>query len=232
MTMLIDNKKVASHFDFLSSEYDNYKIKAQYYYQTVIEGLHRFIPPNKRVLELGCGTGTILNKLQPRFGLGIDISPKMIETARRNYPHLQFRVGDIDNLILKETFDFVVMVDLVEHLSNLETSFNKLAETIPPHTTLISSSANPLWAPVLHAAEKLKMKMPEGDHRWPSVNELKKVMEKAGFRVLDVYRHMVIPKHIPFVSDKINRLFPNRGFLASLSLIQLVVFKKNEKLAF
>jgi hypothetical protein len=29
-------------------------------------------------------------------------------------------------------------------------------------------TANPLWSPVLHAAERLRLKMLEGDHEWRS----------------------------------------------------------------
>ena len=34
------------------------------------------------VLEIGCSTGELLANLQPKRGVGIDISPKIIERAR------------------------------------------------------------------------------------------------------------------------------------------------------
>jgi 2-polyprenyl-3-methyl-5-hydroxy-6-metoxy-1,4-benzoquinol methylase len=226
MIPAIDNKHVTVHFDSLSTEYDEYKRKAAYYYDAVMQSLRRFIPPGQRVLELGCGTGTILNSLQPSTGLGIDISPKMIQVANKNYPHLRFEARDVETLVLNEEFDFVVMVDLVEHLSNVENTFRNLANNISDKTVVISSSINPIWATVLHLAEKLKLKMPEGEHYWPSIKELKLILDKTGFYITDIYRHTLIPKKIPLFSDPINKHFPNYGPLSTLSLVQILNFKK------
>ncbi|WP_259467958.1 class I SAM-dependent methyltransferase [Rhodococcus sp. SBT000017] len=52
------------------------------------------------VLEVGCGTGRITEHLH-RLGLGVvgmDLSPNMIEVARREYPHLRFGVGSMEVL--------------------------------------------------------------------------------------------------------------------------------------
>ena len=52
------------------------------------------------VLEVGCGSGRITEHLH---GLGVDVtgidlSPNMIEVARREHPHLRFGVGSMDAL--------------------------------------------------------------------------------------------------------------------------------------
>ena len=52
------------------------------------------------VLEVGCGTGRIAEQLH-LLGLdvaGIDLSPNMIEVARREYPHLPFHIGSMEAL--------------------------------------------------------------------------------------------------------------------------------------
>ena len=46
------------------------------------------------MLELGSGTGELLAALKPREGVGIDISPGMVEVARKRFPHLEWIVGD------------------------------------------------------------------------------------------------------------------------------------------
>ena len=53
---------------------------------------------NPIILELGCGTGGLLNALKPKRGVGIDFSPAMLEVARKRYPELEFREGDIEQL--------------------------------------------------------------------------------------------------------------------------------------
>jgi SAM-dependent methyltransferase len=67
-----------------------------------------------KVLDLGMGTGRCFEKLKPQIGLlepfGIDISPKMIETAQARLPDLVAVVDDVANLeahFPTESFDLV-----------------------------------------------------------------------------------------------------------------------------
>jgi trans-aconitate 2-methyltransferase len=52
--------------------------------------------PGDRILDLGCGTGQLTAAIAQAGAevIGMDANPAMITTARRNYPHLQFRVAD------------------------------------------------------------------------------------------------------------------------------------------
>lgn len=56
------------------------------------------------VLDVGCGPGTVTGYLAER-GLdvsGVDLSPRMIENARRLYPHCRFDVASATELSLGE----------------------------------------------------------------------------------------------------------------------------------
>lgn len=56
------------------------------------------------VLDAGCGAGRVSAHLGAR-GLdvfGIDLSPGMVELARRTYPHLRFDVGELENLTVPD----------------------------------------------------------------------------------------------------------------------------------
>jgi len=60
--------------------------------------------PTGPVGDLGCGTGRITSYLAGR-GMdvfGIDLSPGMVEVARREYPELRFDVGSLFDLDLKD----------------------------------------------------------------------------------------------------------------------------------
>ena len=52
----------------------------------------------ERVLEVGCGTGDLLAALKPKEGIGVDISPRLIEEARRKHPLIDFVVADAEPL--------------------------------------------------------------------------------------------------------------------------------------
>ncbi|MEU4771011.1 class I SAM-dependent methyltransferase [Micromonospora sp. NPDC023644] len=56
------------------------------------------------VADIGCGPGRVTAHLH-RHGLdtfGIDLSPGMIEVARRDHPHLRFEVGSMTDLALAD----------------------------------------------------------------------------------------------------------------------------------
>src|SRR5262245_12766246 len=87
-----DRVDLVKYFDSLAATRDRWIEKNWYYHQELARTLSFFVPADASVLEIGSGTGVLLNALKPRRGLGIDISPAMVEIARRKYPHLEFRV--------------------------------------------------------------------------------------------------------------------------------------------
>jgi SAM-dependent methyltransferase len=56
------------------------------------------------VADVGCGPGYVTRYLHDAGvdAFGIDLSPEMIEIARRNYPDLRFEVGTMTNLDLAD----------------------------------------------------------------------------------------------------------------------------------
>jgi 2-polyprenyl-6-hydroxyphenyl methylase/3-demethylubiquinone-9 3-methyltransferase len=91
--------------------------------------IHRFARPRRsdRVLDLGCGTGDHLLALRAEIaqGIGIDLSPKMVETAgaraRQAAPdahHLAFRVDDAQSTssIPSNSTDLVICIGALEHM--------------------------------------------------------------------------------------------------------------------
>src|SRR5688500_6961251 len=118
-------RAVRAHFDGLAPSIDRWR-RMSWYYHREIESFARFvIPPGSSVLELGCGTGELLDAVRPSVGVGIDISPKMIEIARVRFPHLGWKVADAESLDLGRTFDYVVISDLLGHLEDIWTTFQR-----------------------------------------------------------------------------------------------------------
>lgn len=99
----------------------------------------------KRVLEIGCGKG--FNSIHlacdnPRVHfVGIDLTPAIIELARKNSQHLtntDFMVGNYDDLLFeKESFDLVFGVETLCYSENLNASISKLYCVLKPGGTFI-----------------------------------------------------------------------------------------------
>ncbi|MEM7556858.1 MAG: class I SAM-dependent methyltransferase [Cyanobacteria bacterium P01_A01_bin.84] len=102
-------------FDIWSFSYD--WLFPSIFYQAVHQRLLKYVdlPPNSRVLDLGCGTGRLLERLAEKFphmyGTGCDFSPQMLQVARRNKlhrPRLIYIEGKADALPFAEgQFDAV-----------------------------------------------------------------------------------------------------------------------------
>jgi len=76
------------HWDQVAPQKANPK-RSGVYYQRLIEHYYKFfIPPGKRILELGCGHGDLLSSQQPSIGVGIDFSRRMIQHAKKSTPNL------------------------------------------------------------------------------------------------------------------------------------------------
>jgi ubiquinone/menaquinone biosynthesis C-methylase UbiE len=66
---------------------------------------------SENVLDIGCGTGILLDYLSPQKYLGIDISPGMIAKAQSKHPEREFIVDEMESATFKmesESFDTVV----------------------------------------------------------------------------------------------------------------------------
>jgi 2-polyprenyl-3-methyl-5-hydroxy-6-metoxy-1,4-benzoquinol methylase len=188
---------IGRHFDRIAPEYDRWKAKAHRYYDALKASLAELVPPGSHVLEVGCATGDLLASLRPADGLGVDLSPAMIERASTKHPELRFAVHDLMAGPVEERAPFVIAVDVVEHVPDLDALMRALAGSVTPDGIVVMLSANPTWAPVLHLAERLKLKMPEGDHRWRTREEVVAAGRRAGLRERSFDRSMLIPKDVP-----------------------------------
>lgn len=215
---------VRDHFETIAGDYDRWKEKASYYYELLAQIYGEIVPPGSSVLEVGCGTGTVLARLRPARGVGIDLSARMVEIAASKYPDLSFRVADAESLDLGETFDFVIVPDVIEHLSDAAAMFRSVRRCLRPDSRLVVTSVNPLWAPVLHAAERLGLKMPEGEHRWLSSRELKAQAGEAGLTLREERGRILLPKRIPLLAPLLNRLAARFRGVRPLCLTQVLVF--------
>jgi SAM-dependent methyltransferase len=89
------------------------------------------------VADLGCGPGHVSGWLAARgvATVGIDLSPRMIDVARREHPALEFRVGDLLDLPAgDEEFGAAVAFYSIIHLApeELRPAFAEMRRTLQP----------------------------------------------------------------------------------------------------
>jgi ubiquinone/menaquinone biosynthesis C-methylase UbiE len=226
---IVDAGLVEKHFDGLADSYDKIKKeKSGFYYQSLIRAVREVVPPGKRILDIGTGTGEILNALSPCQGCGVDVSSGMIEKAREKFPQLRFFSGSYENLVLGNSFDFILLVDVIEHLQSPEKLFFNLKKFCRPETRIVLTMANPAWEPFLHLLEKLQLKMAEGPHRRISQKKLLAYVAQENFAVQSVASFILLPVAIPFVSRFFNDWLAKIPLIRKMALIQRYVFKSGD----
>ena len=107
---------------------------------------------DSRVLEIGCGIGT-LTQLLGNFCkrgsvLGIDISPESITQARlwsSKMSHVSYAVSDMSDFSVDKQFDFVIFPDVLEHIPTEQHAnlFRVIEKHCHANTTICIHIPNP-----------------------------------------------------------------------------------------
>ena len=90
----------------------------------------------KRVLDIGCGNGTVLYNLRDRFDElhGIELIPEQAEWAKKTLSDckklVDIKIGNIeeDCTYPDNYFDYVVITDVIEHIFDVDLSFTVITK--------------------------------------------------------------------------------------------------------
>ena len=180
--------------------------------------------PGSRVLEVGCGLGDLLAAVQPSRGVGVDISPRMVELARRRHPELDLRVVDVERDRLPEgPFDVVILSDVVGHLDDIQCALERLRGVLAPTGRLIVTHYNFLWEPALKLAEALGLKTTWPDQNWLSMNDIENLLYLSGYDVVRRGTDVLSPLELSKVSELANRVAAKLPVISAGALVQYFV---------
>lgn len=114
----INKKDVIQYFNQKASDWDKHLRKNEEVINTILTNCG--IKEGKKVLDVGCGTGVLFDFYRQRKAIvtGIDISDKMIEKAKENYPLANFIVADAEEFNTKKRFDAIVVYNAFPHFSH------------------------------------------------------------------------------------------------------------------
>jgi len=202
-----NKQKIVSVMDRISKKRDKYIRRNRYYYKDIIKFLKFNIPGGSRVLEVGCGTGYLLNALSPARGVGIDISPGMIAVAQEKYnnPHLAFYRMDAEDIQLQEKFDYIVISDTLGYFADIQKAFSGLRKVTHAGTRLIITYHSFLWQPLLKIAERFRLKMPQLKLNWLNRGDMVNLLHLEGFDAIKQGRRFLFPKFFPLLSWFFNK---------------------------
>lgn len=119
---------------------------------------------NKTVLCVGCGSGEeveYLHSLGTKKVVGIDISEKLIEIAKKSYPNLEFHVMDVESLDFSEdNFDFVYSSLTMHYLESWSKALKSIYKVLKKDGIFLFSITHPFFSSTLkYEDEKIKSRI-------------------------------------------------------------------------
>ncbi len=185
--LLLSHKKT---YDALAEEYEARVEELRPVTEDLMSYFSSYVKPGGKVLDIGCGIGLVIDVLN-RKGFkasGIEISSRMANYARERNPDTDILVGDFISTRFNKKFDGVVAFAFI-HLFPKEQILkilHKISLVLSPGgVALISSTESPESKEGWYAKEDFNKKEKRFRKFWTET-ELRKSIQKAGFKVLDL----------------------------------------------
>lgn len=206
-----------------SAEREKWNRRNRFYHKSLEKYFSFIIPQGKRVIEIGCGSGNLLNAVKPEYGVGIDFAPEAIEIAKNKYPHLDFRVDDAEELQTDELFDYIILSDLMGCLWDAQKAIHNIRKLCHAQTRVVISQYNFLWEPVVKFLELVGLKQKQPNQNWFSIKDTESLLQLEGFQTIKTEKKMLLPVYIPILHSIFNGFFANLPGFTHLGLVNLNV---------
>src|ERR1700674_961557 len=128
-----------------------------------------------RILDIGWGGG-LLCEAVTRLGaqvIGVDPSASNIAAAKlhadKGHLSIDYRCTTVEEMDVRERFDMVLAMEVVEHVSDVGMFLNRCAAMLKPRGLMVISTLNRNWksfALAIVGAEYVLRWLPRGTHQW------------------------------------------------------------------
>jgi trans-aconitate methyltransferase len=146
--------------------------------------------PGELILDLGCGTGHLSKTIAESEArvIGIDNSPNMVETARKNYPDLEFLVASAQDFSFPYTFDAVFSNATLHWVTEAERAASSIAACLKAGGRLVAEFGGKgnvahITTAMQQSLEELLGIQVESGWYFPSLGEYATLLEEHGFAV-------------------------------------------------
>lgn len=222
-----NKQKIIEYFNKVATIRDKFIRRNRDYYRDLVSFFNYNIPAGSKVLEIGCGTGYLLEALQLKNAWGIDISEEMIVHAKKKHPQFTFRVEDIENCTLDEKFDVIILSDTVGYFADIQKAFANIRQLCHCNTRIIITYQSFFWGPFLRIAEVLKLKMTHPRLNWLNKNDIHNLLKLEGYSLIKDGRRFLFPKFFPLLSCLCNKYLVHLPFFNLFGLTGYSIARPN-----
>ncbi len=179
---------------------------ARSYRRILAHYFNLLIPPDASVLEVGCGDGELLARLQAARKTGIDLSAAQLERARRRLPEATLVQQAGEELDLAGVFDAIIVSETINYAADAERLLARLQTVATPRTRLIVNFHNNVWWPAFRLATWLGLRRRQPTSSWLSPRDVAGLLDLAGWETIKVRPRVLWPVRTPLLAPVCNRL--------------------------
>ena len=216
------NKERRAYFESRADNWVKYRKKRSYYWDSITRYCNYYIHEDSSVLEIGCGSGELLNAVKGKSKLGIDFCEPILDRAKEQFPDIRFELSEAENITINEKFDVIILSNLIGVIDDIEHVFNELKKVCHEQTRLIVTYYNRFWEPVIRFAEWLRIKKRTPEQNWLSPGDINNLLYLSGFDAYKNSRNMFLPYYIPVLSLFLNRFVSRLPLFQAFGLNQFI----------
>lgn len=198
---VIERGRVERSFHRGAQQYDRHAPVQQRVVQRLLENLAAELSKEpQRVLDIGCGTGQLLQHLSQRYPqaalTGLDLADNMLQLAtERLGGSASLLQGDAERLPCTDnSFDLVVSTSTFQWLEQCDTCFGEVRRVLEPgglfcfalfgDGTLFELQSS--WREALQRNNRPVLQGGDGTHRFHTVHQVRRSLEQQGFMAVEV----------------------------------------------
>jgi hypothetical protein len=215
-----------THWDAIARRFGGRRRSAAHYHRRLAEVFARLVRPGLRILEIGCAEGDLLASLKPSLGMGVDLSREMLLLAARRHPELRLAQADGHGLPFRETFDVIILSDLLNDVWDVQQVLTEVERASGPRTRVWITSYNRLWEPALGLAARLGLARPSLNQNWLTTEDIGNLLYLTGFQLVHSWVEMLWPFSTPLVETVLNRFLVSFWPFRHLALTHVMVARK------
>jgi SAM-dependent methyltransferase len=222
-------KSRADHWSSLANRQPG--LLSVFYHRRLTDIYRHVIGECDSILDLGCGQGKLLAALDPKRGVGVDISSRMIDEARIQYPKFQFICADAQTCDLGDaTFDVIILSDLLNDLWDVQATMTHIKRYCTEHTRIIFNVHSHLWEYPRRLAEHYQIVTPNLPQNWLTPVDIDNLSMIAGYDIVRHWEEILCPAPIPFVEALCNRVLVKMPIFRFAALTNFYVMRPSDLL--
>jgi len=173
-----------------------------------------------RILEIGCGIGTVVSKLteQGYDVIGTDISQTAIEYGLAKYASIRLEVQPAEELAFEDaTFDVVLSFDLFEHIARIDRHVSEVQRVLKPEGYYLFQTPNKYSNMIFETLAHKSLKWRRAHPSLHTASQIRRRLARHGFET----RFVKMDPMNEFTYAKLKKLGPLGSLVGRINFTKL-----------